>query len=765
MGKTPDKAFRFTARTAVIFRNGFTERDVDMKIKTRKSQFPRILVVCILICVVFALLPTRTYAESDSAVDTGTYYYDRIYDDARVWYDRLKELYDSATTEGSVIVYEQICTLTEDEYLQLYWDALVGEAALFADHPTYRYKGRIDECGYDGDFGTSSRFYISAVLGCYLPDSFIARTEARIEQIVKSVGDGDRYTKLHKLAEYFYEKSFYDPYLFLINNSGNYDLASRGMQYNNAVYGLMLENIAVCEGFSQTVKVLCNELDVPCIIVGNAGHAWNLVQMEDGNWYRFDMTAACRLGWDAEPPADYFTDIFLNNDYMGMYGDPFMINVDDVYSITEFPTLAHGQYQYTGSTTDFSCDFSWSEAEGSYIPGTPTFHYRVNEDGKTCTITLYEGDESGDLVIPELLDGYIVTAIDPYAFYYCSDFTGKLILPDTVESIGKAAFAGCYGLTSADLPDNLREIGEGAFIGCKALETVELPALLDTLREYAFYDCDKLRTVTFGSHLQFVENEVFGEINSDLTIYAPAGSVTEAYAAENGLAFQAQGEACSMEPASAEYETGEHNHFAFCEHGARVAFGEHKAASEEPLCGDCCEVCGAAYCAGLDKFGKDILINDNAYPATCVEPEFTGDLRCPCEAYFSPGEYVGDPSSEHVAGEQAPWEYNESHHYKSCVCASEAVQLEQHSGGEMSESGKLLCDVCGAEYGTAPSSGQIPDTTVPQEDNADRDTNIRDIILIAAAVCVVGGASAAYVILRKKRRPEFSDEHGSGTPG
>jgi transglutaminase/protease-like cytokinesis protein 3 len=64
---------------------------------------------------------------------------------------------------------------------------------------------------------------------------------------------------------------------------------------------LLLENIAICDGFADTVKVLCNELNIPCIIMANAGHAWNLVQMEDGKWYRLDMTNAAGYGPDAGP--------------------------------------------------------------------------------------------------------------------------------------------------------------------------------------------------------------------------------------------------------------------------------------------------------------------------------------------------------------------------------------------------------------------------------------------------------------------------------
>ena len=58
------------------------------------------------------------------------------------------------------------------------------------------------------------------------------------------------------------------------------------------------------------------------------------------------------------------------------------------------------------------------------------FKYIVNEDGETATITGYAGTPSGDLVIPEEIDGYTITSIGSRAFYGCSGFTGSLTISD-----------------------------------------------------------------------------------------------------------------------------------------------------------------------------------------------------------------------------------------------------------------------------------------------------------------------------------------------
>lgn len=49
----------------------------------------------------------------------------------------------------------------------------------------------------------------------------------------------------------------------------------------------------VCEGYAKSFKVLCDKLNIPCVLVsGDAGgaHMWNYVQMEDGKWYLVDVT-------------------------------------------------------------------------------------------------------------------------------------------------------------------------------------------------------------------------------------------------------------------------------------------------------------------------------------------------------------------------------------------------------------------------------------------------------------------------------------------
>lgn len=50
----------------------------------------------------------------------------------------------------------------------------------------------------------------------------------------------------------------------------------------------------VCEGYASAFKVLCDSLDIPCVLVDGSTrygpHIWNYVQMDNGCWYAVDVT-------------------------------------------------------------------------------------------------------------------------------------------------------------------------------------------------------------------------------------------------------------------------------------------------------------------------------------------------------------------------------------------------------------------------------------------------------------------------------------------
>lgn len=96
------------------------------------------------------------------------------------------------------------------------------------------------------------------------------------------------------------------------------------------------------------------------------------------------------------------------------------------------------------------------------------FRYTLKSNG-TATIVGYTG--GGDtVIIPQMLDGYTVTAIGDSAFDRKTEKykSCSVTLPDTIKSIGAFAFRDTK-VTSINLPNSLEDIGKGAFIGCNSI--------------------------------------------------------------------------------------------------------------------------------------------------------------------------------------------------------------------------------------------------------------------------------------------------------
>ncbi len=800
------------------FYKAFSSRGVYMK----KLCSVFICISILLSSVLFAIpasatAPDAQTVEEQQLAATDSYYYDRLNDYQKSLYNYLKELYDTWRPEPGeyrVDVTQYVSAdYAEDREDKFIADFIYANLALCADDPYYELRFRLHGA-YVDDYSSEVPAYILEFIYLEIAtEDNIAQIDARVNQIVSAIGEGDRYTKLYKLAHFFISDTFYDPYLDEINSftHSHNQLETRGAYYDSRIYGIFLENIAVCGGFAHSVKTLCNELDIPCIIMSNASHAWNLVQMEDGSWYRFDMTNAVGIGWDGERNFDYYIEnAFLNNNTLvigDFYNDPYMISINKVPLVTEFPEHAEKRYEYKGSTTDFSYTLPQSE----YLAGEPKFIYKVNPSpSPECTIINYEGRQEGDLVIPAEIDGYTVTKIAPKAFYYCTGFDGKLVLPDTLISIGKAAFAGCYNLSGVDFPDSLSTISEDAFIGCKGLTELTFPNSVVRIDTCAFFDCTSLETVRLGEHIQRIENYALGfargyETYQGITIYAPEGSAAQKYASDNEIDFSVQGTLCDFVDDDGEWKFFGDEHFHTCSHGIKIDVADHTNEQGYFNCSDRCDVCRAQYCLEYG-FMETVEVLKDASPATCLTPEYSGDIWCLCDSLLAGGEYIGDtiphtPANEewiiagdvhyqlcecgeqintglHCGGtatttesakcsmcgaeygalfhehsfEDSEWKFNSSTHWHLCNCGL-LIDEEPHSGGTATETERAKCEICGARYGELVGTKTGATSTEPQsEEKANSEDNLNGCgaVLEMGSMSVIGLSLFSFICFRKK---------------
>lgn len=129
-----------------------------------------------------------------------------------------------------------------------------------------------------------------------------------------------------------------------------------------------------------------------------------------------------------------------------------------------------------------------------------------------------------DIVIP-----YSVEIIGKNVFRECSSLT-KIAIPDSVISIGDSAFYGCSGLTSVVFNENSRltNIGSSVFSGCKSLTKIEIPNSVASIGSSAFYGCWDLVEIVFDqdSQLTSIDNSAFHWCRSLIEIVVPE-NVTE----------------------------------------------------------------------------------------------------------------------------------------------------------------------------------------------------------------------------------------------
>ncbi|MBE6657684.1 MAG: leucine-rich repeat domain-containing protein [Ruminococcaceae bacterium] len=174
--------------------------------------------------------------------------------------------------------------------------------------------------------------------------------------------------------------------------------------------------------------------------------------------------------------------------------------------------------------------------------------YSVTEDGMFAFAKDdYEKVEEmlpnpGEIIIPDVLDGILITAIKEKTFLNADTVTSVVIpdkvtalpdslfynaaamqsvtLPASLTVIAQRAFINCASLQSVTLPAGVREIGLRAFNNCYALTSADLGACesLTTLESYTFSECYALAEVSLPASLTSIEENVFINCESLKTV-------------------------------------------------------------------------------------------------------------------------------------------------------------------------------------------------------------------------------------------------------
>lgn len=171
--------------------------------------------------------------------------------------------------------------------------------------------------------------------------------------------------------------------------------------------------------------------------------------------------------------------------------------------------------------------------------------YNVNETKQELSVT-NSGDKYASkwdyslekYIIPEEVyyKGlyYKVTSIDEEAFFDCQNIT-EIVIPQTVETIGRCAFWRCLGIKKLELKEGLVSIGQYAFEYCRGLKKITLPESLEVINDGAFDDCRSLETIFIPKGVLFIDGNVFTKCESLSSINVDKSN--KRYLSEDGLLY------------------------------------------------------------------------------------------------------------------------------------------------------------------------------------------------------------------------------------
>lgn len=235
------------------------------------------------------------------------------------------------------------------------------------------------------------------------------------------------------------------------------------------------------------------------------------------------------------------------------------------------------------------------------------YSYGVMSDG---TAMLYSYNGGNDIVIPETIDGYTITALGEYLFW------GS-------------------GIDSLTIPSTVRYIDRYAFYSCNNLKTVRFYDCLGAIASDAFNFCNNLTNVVVIGSKENAENIYIGQDNDSLL------NATWNYTDDcsEHVYDDACDEDCNICHAAREDA-----------HAYEWVVGNEASCVYDGWKQEECTLCHATrnYTVIPAKGVHEMVERFNYEPATCGKWGYTGDLYChDCCTYIESGESI-EPTGNHT---------------------------------------------------------------------------------------------------------------------
>lgn len=181
-----------------------------------------------------------------------------------------------------------------------------------------------------------------------------------------------------------YEKELFFHDWLCQNVTYNFD----GTDNVYTVYGALINGVAVCEGYSRAMQLLCDSVGIPCTVIygksNDIAHMWNIINPGDG-WYHLDVT------WDDDEEYGFLRHAYLN------------LNDEQITADHKiFDAVATGK-SYVGNDDFNLCLYACNKNKYNYfekndfiftndIADAAKKIKKANDEGSTSIEVVYAGD-------------------------------------------------------------------------------------------------------------------------------------------------------------------------------------------------------------------------------------------------------------------------------------------------------------------------------------------------------------------------------------
>ena len=264
--------------------------------------FLLVLVIIIFLVCVFIKIPSVTNALGNitkRAFATQIIPYDNNFEINRLKIKNQSFYYSNSLNDKQKQIYTCIANAIknfENNFILQNYDVIDSDTtmedveksmqAFFADHPEVFY--------VNNQYTVSTK---KTMFNSYVEVSLVYNVESKedLESKIVSIE-----TKINEYLENIKDKDDFASELFIHDKIGKdveyytYEKIDDVPQECHTIYGVFIDNKAVCDGFSKALQILLDRKGIENILIlgtlENEAHAWNLVKL-DNEWYNIDLTS------------------------------------------------------------------------------------------------------------------------------------------------------------------------------------------------------------------------------------------------------------------------------------------------------------------------------------------------------------------------------------------------------------------------------------------------------------------------------------------